>query len=48
MVECMHKIVLTNTQMAIQKTRFISTSIDEVTIVDCQSWLGVHVYLFDG
>jgi hypothetical protein len=48
MVECMHKIVLTNRQMTIQNTRFFSNSINEVTTVDYQSWLGVHVYLVDG
>ncbi len=44
----MHKIVFTNTRMAIQKVRLISISIDEVTIMDFQSWLNVHVYLVDG
>jgi hypothetical protein len=34
--------------MVIQKARFISTSIDEVTTMDSQPWLGVHVYLVDG
>jgi hypothetical protein len=34
--------------MVIQKARFISISINEVTIVDCQPWLGVHVQLVDG
>jgi len=48
MVECIHKIVFTNTRMVIQKVRFISISVDEVTIMDCQPWLNVHVYLLDG
>ncbi len=48
MAECMHKIVLTNTQMVVQKAKFIFIFVDEVTIVDCQTWLGVHVYLVDG
>jgi hypothetical protein len=34
--------------MVIQKARFISIFINEVTITDCQSWLGVHVYCVDG
>jgi hypothetical protein len=34
--------------MAIQKPRFISIFINEVTTMDCQSWLGVHVYRVDG
>jgi hypothetical protein len=37
----------TNRRMTIQKTRFISISVDEVTTVDYQSWLGVHVYFVD-
>jgi hypothetical protein len=49
MDECMHKIVfMTNTWMAIQKARFISIFVDEVTTMDCQSWLGVHVCFVDG
>jgi len=49
MDECMHKIVfMTNTWTVIQKARFIYIFIDEVTIVDCQSWLGVHVYIVNG
>ncbi len=48
MVECMHKIVFTNTRMAIQKVRLISIFVDEVTTMDFQSWLSVHVYLVDG
>jgi hypothetical protein len=34
--------------MAIQKVRLIFISIDEVTTMDFQSWLSVHVYLVDG
>jgi hypothetical protein len=34
--------------MVIQKARFISISINEVTIVDFQPWLGVHVQFVDG
>jgi hypothetical protein len=48
MAKCMHKIVFINTQMVVQKTRFIFIYVDEVTIVDFQSWLGVHVYFVDG
>ncbi len=40
----MHKIVLINTWMVVQKTRLIFIYVDEVTIVDFQSWLGFHVY----
>jgi len=34
--------------MAIQKVRLIFISIDEVTTMDFQSWLSIHVYLVDG
>jgi hypothetical protein len=43
MAKCMHKIVLINKQMTIQKTRFISMFVDDVTTMDYQSWLSVHV-----
>jgi hypothetical protein len=33
--------------MVVQKARFIFIYVDEVTIVDFQSWLGVHVYFVD-
>ncbi len=48
MVECMHKIMFTNTWMAIQKVRLIFIFANEVTTMDFQSWLSVHVYLVDG
>jgi len=44
----MHKIVLINTQMVVQKTRFIFIYVDEVTTMDFQSWLSVHMYFVDG
>jgi hypothetical protein len=31
--------------MVVQKARFISNFANEVTTMDYQSWLGVHVYL---
>jgi hypothetical protein len=46
MAKCIHKIVFTNTQMVVQKLRFISIFVDEDTTMDSQSWLGV--YLVDG
>jgi hypothetical protein len=33
--------------MVVQKARFIFIYVDEVTVVDFQSWLGVHVYFVD-
>ncbi len=44
----MHKTVFTNTWMVVQKARFISIFANEITTVDYQYWLGVHVYLVDG
>jgi hypothetical protein len=46
MGKCMHNIVFIN--MVVSKARFISIFVDEVISMDCQSWLGVHVYLVDG
>ncbi len=40
----MHQLVFTNTCLAIQKARFISIYVDEVTIMDCQSWFSFHVH----
>jgi len=40
--------MFTNTWMAIQKVRLILIFVDEVTTMDFQSWLSVHVYLVDG
>jgi hypothetical protein len=40
----MHQLVFTNTCLAIQKTRFISIYVHEVTIMDCQSWFSFHVH----
>ncbi len=41
-------ILCSQTQMVVQKARFISIFVDGVTFADCQSWLSVHVYLVDG
>jgi hypothetical protein len=34
--------------VVVQKTLFIPMSCDEVTIVDNQNWLSVHLYMIDG
>jgi hypothetical protein len=43
--EAMHNVVLWATKVIMQKSLFISMSCDEVTTIDNQSWLFVHVYV---
>jgi hypothetical protein len=45
MVEAMHNIVLQAIKECVQKTKFISLNCDEVTTIDNQSWLSMHVYV---
>jgi hypothetical protein len=41
----MHDAVLWATKVDVQKSPFISVSCDEVTTINNQSWLFVHVYV---
>jgi hypothetical protein len=45
MVETMHNVVLRTTKIVMQKSPFIYVSCDEVTTINNQSWLSVHVYV---
>jgi len=45
MAKAMHSQTM---NVIVQKTLFISMSCDEVTIVDNQNWLLVHLYVIDG
>ncbi len=45
MVEAMHNIILRATQNVMQKSLFIFVNCDEVTTIDNQSWLFIHVYV---
>jgi hypothetical protein len=45
MVETMHNVVLQTTQNVMQKSPFIFVNCDEVTTIDNQSWLSIHVYV---
>ncbi len=47
MVEVMHNVVLWATKVDVQKSPFISVSYDEVTTINNQSWLFVHVYVIE-
>ncbi len=43
--ETMYNVILWATKVIMQKSLFISMSCDEVTTIDNQSWLFVHVYV---
>jgi len=47
MVEVMHNVVLWATKVDVQKFPFIFVNCDEVTTIDNQSWLFVHVYVIE-
>jgi hypothetical protein len=47
MVKYMHQIVLIDTKLVVQKSRFVFFYVDEATNVDYQSWLVVCVYIVD-
>jgi len=41
----MHNIVLQAIKECVQKNKIISLNCDEVTTIDNQSWLSMHVYV---
>jgi hypothetical protein len=45
MVGCMNNVVLATTKMAIQTIKFINVSCNEVTSIDNQSWIFIHVFV---
>lgn len=45
MVKIVHNIVLIAIVEVVKVANFISKSWDEITIVDNQSWLSLHVYV---
>jgi hypothetical protein len=45
MANCMYKQVLKITQNVKVRGKFISLSAYEMTIIDCWSWILVHVYV---
>jgi hypothetical protein len=46
MASCMH-VVVKKTRDLVQATKFISLSCDEVTTLDQQSWVSIHVYVVE-
>jgi hypothetical protein len=44
----MHEVVLLATNTMVQNAIFISISCDEVTTINNQSWIFVHVYVMKG
>lgn len=45
MVEAIEQMVLHKTKEIVQVATFFNLSCDEVTLVDCQSWISVHGYV---
>ena len=45
MVEAIKRVELNNTKEVMQGANFLSLHCDEVTSVDCQSWVNVHGYI---
>jgi len=45
MAKCMHKIVLQNTKTIVGDSTFFTLSVNEVTTIDNQQWINVHVYM---
>jgi len=41
----MCELMLKKTQSAILGARFISLNVDEITTIDNQSWISIHVYV---
>ncbi len=48
MAKTMHSLVLQAIKVVVQKTLFILVNCDEVTTIDNQSWLSIHLYVIDG
>ncbi len=45
MVDCMSKQILKQTQTTIVGENFLFLNVDEVIIIDNQSWISVHAYV---
>jgi hypothetical protein len=48
MADNMNEVLSTHTKKVLAEARFYSVSADEVTIVDHESWLSVHIYVSIG
>jgi hypothetical protein len=44
----MQEHVLTKTCLIIQSPKFLFMFVDEIITMDCQRWIFVHVYVFEG
>ncbi len=40
--------MFTKTHLVVQSTKFLFLSIDEVTTIDCQGWIVIHMYVVEG
>jgi hypothetical protein len=48
MAKCMYKVVLQSTCKVVGKPQFIAMNCYEITIINCQSWVNVHVFVAEG
>jgi hypothetical protein len=47
MVVAMHNVILKHYTLLVQQARFILINCDEVTTLDNQSWISIHVYIVE-
>jgi hypothetical protein len=47
MARALHSVVLKQMKMVLQQKFFISINCDEITTLDNQSWISMHVYLVE-
>jgi hypothetical protein len=48
MEKCMYKVVLQSTCKVVEKTQFIAMNCYEITIINCQRWVNVHLFVGEG
>jgi hypothetical protein len=47
MAKAMHQVVLCAIKVVVDKSLFLVVNCDEVTSIDNQNWLFMHVYVID-
>ena len=45
MAESIHRVVMEKTKEILEATRYVAVTCDEVTTVNCQSWISIHDYV---
>jgi hypothetical protein len=46
--KCTYKVVLQSTCKVVKKTQFIAMNCYEITIINCQSWVNVRLFVGEG